>query len=111
MAILKEWECPECGLVFRGQYPPEECPGCGEPFADLTVYDLTDEDDWLEDDDDEVEDVDDGAIAEILDGDVLDAEFLSDTERALADQLLAEDADPDPEGDDALDTLAADLGL
>jgi rubredoxin len=52
MANRKEWECPECGLVFRGFYPPDECPACGEPLQDL-LFDVDEfedvEDDWLED--------------------------------------------------------------
>jgi len=81
MAIRREWECPECGLVVRGYCPPDQCPGCGEPFCDLAVYDLTEADDWLEDDDDDLDDA------------------------------LEDDLDEDPESDDALDALRAALGL
>ena len=89
MAILREWECPECGLVFRGHHPPDECPGCGEPFYDLAVYDLTDADDWLEDDEDD-----------------LDEDALEDGPFAPVGDLLE-----DLESDDALDALRAELGL
>ncbi len=82
MVTLREWECPECGQVFRGQYPPDECPVCGEPLADVDVYDLGEGDDWLGldedddlDDDDLDEDLDDSPFTEDDDVDAVSADL------------------------------------
>ncbi len=85
MSALREWECPECGQVFRGQYPPEECPVCGEALSDVDLYDLEDGEDWLNDESDD---------------DALDDE-LGDAEEALLDDEDI-DADPFPEDDAGL---------
>jgi len=93
MAGEHEWECPECGLVFRGPRPPEECPGCGESLADAYEYPLfgddDEDDDWLEDDDladdkvlldqDILED-DEALLADLEDVDLEDEDLFSDDE-------------------------------
>jgi len=36
------WKCPVCGLIYKGEYPPEKCPKCGAPkekFAKLSDED------------------------------------------------------------------------
>lgn len=50
---MKEWECPECGLIFRSSHRPDECPACGELLGDIAGYDLLEEDEeeWLEEED------------------------------------------------------------
>jgi len=32
-----EWKCSECGYLFEGEAPPEQCPSCKEKCAFLNV--------------------------------------------------------------------------
>jgi len=52
--MMWEWECPECGLIVRSPYPPDECPSCGESGASFGCYEF--EPDPVEDEDDDVAD-------------------------------------------------------
>jgi len=91
----REWQCPECGLIFRSRYQPEECPGCGEPLADLDEFDLLvdleeEDEEWIEDDLDE-------------DEDLLSEDEILDEDELYEDDVLGEDVDDED--------LAADLDL
>jgi len=91
MTTQREWECPECGQVFRGQNPPDECPVCGEPLSDVDLYDLEEQDDWLSDDPED----------DPLDNALLDVEAVlpddEDVDAALSPDEEGEDHEP-PEG-------------
>ena len=52
--MIREWECPECGLVVRSPYRPDEWPSCGESGALFSCYEF--ESEPVEDEDDDVAD-------------------------------------------------------
>jgi len=78
-AMIREWECPECGLIVRSSYPPDECPSCGEPGSSFDCYAF--ESDAIEADDDDVaDDLElDALVLSTLDDDEEDEDELEDS--------------------------------